>query len=353
MQPLNHAIREAANPFDRDLLSGWLREHLAGFSGLRNIVKFPGGQSNPTYKLVTDRTSYVMRCKPAPMAQLLPTAHAIEREYRVMAGLAATDVPVPRVHCLCEDESVIGRAFYIMDCMEGRVMWNQALPDVDPGNRTAIYQEMNRIIALLHSVDPAAVGLDGFGRPNGYMQRQISRWTNQFRACETENQPAMERLIEWLPEHIPPGEEAAIVHGDFRIDNMIFANDRPRVIAILDWELSTLGHPLADFSYHCLSWHLPSQQFRGLSDLNPAVDGIPSEREYIAQYCERTGRSMAEVLSHWNFYLAFNLFRLAGIAQGIVKRALEGTASHARAIDNRQLVEPLAAAGWAAAARTG
>jgi len=342
-------LSPVANTFDRDSLSRWLREHLAGFSGLQDIVKFPGGQSNPTYKLVTGRANYVMRCKPAPMAQLLPSAHAIEREYRVMAGLAATGVPVPRVHCLCEDESVIGRAFYVMDCIEGRLLWNQALPDVCPGDRTAIYREMNRIIALLHSVDPAAVGLGGFGRPNGYMQRQIGRWTKQFRACETEHQPAMERLIEWLPEHIPPGEETAIVHGDFRMDNLIFASDSPGVIAILDWELSTLGHPLADFSYHCLSWHLPSQQFRGLSDLNPAVDGIPSEREYIAQYCERTGRSMAAALSHWNFYLAFNLFRLAAIAQGIVKRALEGTASHARAIDNRQLVEPLATAGWAAA----
>ena len=335
--------------FDRDALSRWLREHLPGFSVLLDIEKFPGGQSNPTYKLVTDRGDYVMRCKPAAAAQLLPSAHAIEREYRVMAALASTGVPVPRVHCLCEDESLIGLAFYVMDCVQGRVLWNQALPELAPDGRTAIYREMNRVIALLHSIDPAAVGLEGFGRPQGYLERQIGRWTKQFRASETEHQSAMEQLIEWLPQHIPPGDEVAIVHGDFRLDNLIFGIDQPRIVAVLDWELSTLGHPLADFAYHCLSWHLSSGQFRGLSDLE--IAGIPAEREYMAWYCERTGRSMATVLRHWNFYLAFNLFRLAGIAQGIVKRALEGTASNARAIDNRQLVEPLASAGWTAASR--
>ena len=350
MSAILAAADPPAAPFDLDALGRWLDHHVPGFTGLRGAVKFAGGQSNPTYRLQTGGSDLVMRCKPAAASQLLPSAHAIEREFRVMSALAATDVPVPVMHALCEDESVIGRVFYVMDFVDGRVLWDQALPGMAPDVRRAHYDEMNRVIAALHAVDASAIGLDGFGRAEGYFARQIARWTRQYRASETDTIAAMEALIEWLPAHVPPVDEASIVHGDFRIDNLVFAHAEPRVVAVLDWELSTIGHPLADFAYHCLSWHLSSTQFRGLAGIDP-VPGIPGEREHIARYCARTGRSTEEVLVHWPFYLAFNLFRLAGIAQGIFKRALEGTASNARAMDNRQLVAPLANAGWAAAQR--
>lgn len=353
MQQATELAAAISAPFELAPLNKWLARHLAGFSEVREITKFAGGQSNPTYKLVTREGDYVMRTKPAPAAQLLPSAHAIEREYRVMTALASTDVPVPRTHCLCEDESVIGRAFYVMDCVDGRVLWDQSLPNMAPSERGAIYEEMNRVIAALHAVDAGSIGLDGFGRPQGYFQRQIARWTKQYQSTETDSVSAMDRLIEWLPLHMPQGDESTIVHGDFRMDNLIFAKDEPRVMAILDWELSTLGHPLADFSYHCLSWHLPPGPFRGIEGLDHRALGIPSERDHIRRYCERTGRELDAVLEHWNFYLAFNLFRLAGIAQGVAKRALDGIASNARALETRQLVEPLARAGLAAALRAG
>lgn len=343
---------QTAAAFDQDALERWLREHLPGFGKLHAAVKFPGGQSNPTYRLQTSSAEFVLRCKPAATTQLLPSAHAIEREFRVMSALAATGVPVPAMHALCEDESVIGRAFYVMGFVEGRVLWDQALPGMTPVARNAHYDEMNRVIAALHAVDPSTIGLDRFGRSDGYVARQIARWTNQYRASETDKIGAMEALIDWLPAHVPSLDDASVVHGDFRIDNLVFAHDEPRIVAVLDWELSTIGHPLADFAYHCLSWHLSSTQFRGLEGIAP-VPGIPSEREHIESYCIRTNRSVDEVLAHWPFYLAFNLFRLAGIAQGIVKRSLEGIASNARASDNRQLVAPLANAGWSAAQRMG
>jgi aminoglycoside phosphotransferase (APT) family kinase protein len=350
MSAVHAAANPSAVPFDLDALGRWLGHHLPGFTGLRGAAKFAGGQSNPTYRLRTGGSDLVMRCKPAAASQLLPSAHAIEREFRVMSALAATDVPVPVMHALCEDESVIGRVFYVMDFVDGRVLWDQALPGMAPDVRRAHYDEMNRVIAALHSVDASAIGLDGFGRAEGYFARQIARWTRQYRASETDTIAAMEALIEWLPAHMPPVDEASIVHGDFRIDNLVFAHAEPRVVAVLDWELSTIGHPLADFAYHCLSWHLSSTQFRGLVGIDP-VPGIPGEREHIARYCARTGRSTQEVVAHWPFYLAFNLFRLAGITQGIVKRALEGTASNAGAMNKRELVAPLANAGWAAAQR--
>ncbi len=335
--------------FDVAALERYLVGKLPDFSGGLRVEQFRGGQSNPTFKLLTPQRAYVMRAKPGPVARLLPSAHAIEREYRVLSALATTEVPVAKVHCLCEDESVIGRAFYVMQCVEGRVYWDQSLPDMSAAERRAIYDEMNRVLALLHSVDPAGVGLADFGRPGNYFVRQIGRWTKQYLASETEPIPAMNALIDWLPAHIPSDEETAIVHGDYRLDNMIFDPDAPRVRAILDWELSTLGHPLADFSYHCMSYHIAPGQFRGIAGLDYARLGIPTEREYVARYCERVGRDPEAVLANWDFYLAYNMFRLAAILQGIAKRVVDGTAANARAADAGKRARPLAEMGWAIA----
>ncbi|MCZ8108559.1 MAG: phosphotransferase family protein, partial [Burkholderiales bacterium] len=315
--------------FDAGALETWMRTNVEGFAGPLTVEQFKGGQSNPTFRLTTPSRAYVMRAKPGPVAKLLPSAHAVEREYRVLKALAGTDVPVARTYGLCEDEGVIGRAFYIMDCVEGRVLWDQSLPGLSNAERTAIYDEMNRVIAALHRVDVAAVGLQDFGKPGNYFARQISRWSKQYQLSETEKVPEMDRLIEWLPQHIPAGDETTVVHGDYRLDNMIFAKDQPRVLAVLDWELSTLGHPLADFSYHCMSWHIQPGAFRGIAGLDLAALGIPDEQAYIRRYCERTGRSG---IGNWDFYLAYNAFRLAGILQGIVKRALDGTASSPQAL---------------------
>jgi aminoglycoside phosphotransferase (APT) family kinase protein len=330
--------------FDVGALDTWMRGNVEDFAGPLTVEQFKGGQSNPTFRLSTPSRAYVMRAKPGPVAKLLPSAHAVEREYKVLAALAGTDVPVARVYGLCEDESVIGRAFYIMDCVEGRVLWDQSLPGVSNAERDAIYDEMNRVIAALHKVDVAAVGLTDFGRPGNYFARQISRWSKQYLLSETEKIPEMDRLIEWLPQHIPEGDESTIVHGDYRLDNMMFDRERPRVLAVLDWELSTIGHPLADFSYHCMSWHIPPGQFRGIAGLDLAALGIPSEAEYMRRYCARTGR---EHIGHWDFYLAYNCFRLAGILQGIVKRALDGTASSPQALEQGKRVRPLAEMAWA------
>ncbi|RPH41683.1 MAG: phosphotransferase family protein [Burkholderiales bacterium] len=330
--------------FDVGALDAWMRANVEDFAGPLTVEQFKGGQSNPTFRLSTPSRAYVMRAKPGPVAKLLPSAHAVEREYKVLAALAGTDVPVARVYGLCEDESVIGRAFYIMDCVEGRVLWDQSLPGVSNAERDAIYDEMNRVIAALHKVDVAAVGLTDFGRPGNYFARQISRWSKQYVLSETEKIPEMDRLIEWLPQHIPEGDESAIVHGDYRLDNMMFDRDRPRVLAVLDWELSTIGHPLADFSYHCMSWHIPPGQFRGIAGLDLAALGIPNETEYMRRYCARTGR---QSIGHWDFYLAYNCFRLAGILQGIVKRALDGTASSPQALEQGKRVRPLAEMAWA------
>ncbi|MFN0162139.1 MAG: phosphotransferase [Burkholderiales bacterium] len=331
--------------FDVGALSVWLKDHVEGFAGPLEVEQFKGGQSNPTFKLRAGGKSYVMRSKPAPAAKLLPSAHAIEREYRVQDALGKTGFPVARMHCLCEDESVIGRAFYIMECVEGRVLWDQSLPGMSPGERSAIYAEMNRVIALLHSTDYKAIGLETFGKPGNYFGRQIERWSKQYRISETEKIEAMDELIAWLPQHIPPGDEVAIVHGDFRLDNMIFHPTEPRVLAVLDWELSTLGHPMADFSYHCMSWHIAPGQFRGIGGLDLAALGIPEEAAYIATYERNTGRQVNT--RDWNFYLAYNMFRLAGITQGIMKRYLDGTAASQQALDAGKRARPLAEMGWA------
>ncbi|MEW6464307.1 MAG: phosphotransferase [Pseudomonadota bacterium] len=345
-----------AHAFDIDRLSDWLREHLSDFAGPLQVEMFKGGQSNPTYKLLTPQRSYVMRAKPGPVAKLLPSAHAIEREYRVMKALEGTPVPVARMLALCEDEAVIGRAFYVMEFVDGRVLWDQSLPDMTPTQRGEIYDEMNRVIAALHCVDPAAVGLADYGRPGNYFERQIARWSKQYQASITQPIEAMDRLIDWLPAHIPPRARddrlVRIVHGDYRLDNLMFDATQPRVRAVLDWELSTLGHPLADFSYHCMAWHIPPGAFRGIGGLDLAALGIPSESDYIRRYCERTGLATPEELAaDWNFYMAYNLFRIAAILQGIAKRVEAGTASSAQARASGAGARPMAELAWSFAQR--
>jgi aminoglycoside phosphotransferase (APT) family kinase protein len=337
--------------FDTAALQAYLEQHLPGFAGPLTVEQFKGGQSNPTYKLVTPQACYAMRSKPGPVAKLLPSAHAIEREFRVMGALAGSEVPVPKMHLLCDDESVIGRAFYVMEFVQGRVLWDQSLPGLSRDERAAIYDEMNRVIAALHKLDVAALGLADFGRPGNYFERQIARWSKQYQASITGPNEAMDRLLEWLPQHIPPSARdesmVTVVHGDFRLDNLIFHPTEPRVLAVLDWELSTVGHPLADFSYHCMSWHIPPGSFRGIGGLDHAALGIPLEAEYIRRYCERSGRGTPESLKvDWNFYLAYNLFRLAAILQGIAKRVEAGTAASEQARQSGAGARPLAELGW-------
>jgi aminoglycoside phosphotransferase (APT) family kinase protein len=334
--------------FDVGRLAAHLERHLPDFRGPVEVQQFQGGQSNPTYLIATPTAKYVMRSKPGPAAKLLPSAHAVEREFHVMRALAAQGIPVPWTLLLVEDESVIGRAFYLMQHVEGRIFWDQSLPDLDRVERASIYDEMNRVIARLHSVDIERAGLADYGKAGNYFERQIGRWSKQYRASETDRIEAMDRLIEWLPKHIPAGDETTVVHGDYRMDNLIFHPTEPRIIAILDWELSTLGHPLADFSYHCMSWHIPPGAFRGIAGLDLAALGIPDEQEYIRRYVERTGRPAIE---HWNFYLAYNLFRIAAILQGVYKRATEGLASSDNARQAGANAKALAELGWRYAQR--
>jgi aminoglycoside phosphotransferase (APT) family kinase protein len=279
-----------------------------------------------------------------PPGKLLPSAHAVDREYRVMAALAGTDVPVPKTYALCDDAEVIGTAFFLMDYVEGRVLWDPTLPELTPAQRTAHYREMNRVIAALHRVDPAAVGLADYGKPGNYLARQIDRWSRQYRASETERIEAMDRLIEWLPANVPSGEETSIVHGDYRIDNVVFHPGEPRILAVLDWELSTLGHPLADFAYHCMTWRMPEgAHARGLVGVDFAALGIPTEREYVAMYCKATGRDR---IDHFEYYVAYNMFRLAAILQGVMARALQGNAASAEALAAGRRTRAIAEEGW-------
>ncbi|MBM3366174.1 MAG: phosphotransferase family protein [Betaproteobacteria bacterium] len=335
----------ASMSIDTDALAAYLRQHVEGFAGQLQLERFSGGQSNPTYKLSAGGQHYVLRTKPAPASLLLPSAHAIDREFRVMDALSRVGFPVAKQYVLCLDESVIGRSFYVMEFIEGRVLWDQSLPGMSPSERAAIYDEMNRVIALLHRVDYQAIGLESYGKPGNYFARQIDRWTRQYKAAETEHIPAMESLIEWLPLHIPDGDMTTIVHGDYRLDNMIFHPTEPRILAVLDWELSTLGHPLADFSYHCMSWHIAPGVYRGIAGLDLESLGIPNEKDYIARYSERTGISIRA--EDFRFYLAYNLFRMAGILQGIMKRYQDGTAASEEALRNAQATKPMAALGWA------
>jgi aminoglycoside phosphotransferase (APT) family kinase protein len=311
---------------------------------VRDVEQFKGGQSNPTYRIIAvDGRRFVLRRKPP--GKLLPSAHAVEREFRVTKALYGKQFPVARPHVLCEDESVIGTAFYVMDYVEGRVLWDQSLPGMSKAERFAIWDELNRVIALLHGLDYRDAGLEGFGKPGNYIERQVARWSKQYRASETERVEAMDNLIEWLPKNIPPETGTTVVHGDYRLDNTIFHPTEPRILAVLDWELSTLGDPLADFAYHCMSWHIPPGQFRGIAGLDLPALGIPSEAEYVRRYCERTRRRSIDP-SHWDFYIAYNLFRIAAILQGILKRVVDGTAASAHARDAGSRAKPMAELGW-------
>jgi aminoglycoside phosphotransferase (APT) family kinase protein len=328
-------------------LGDYLRHYAEGFTRAPAVQRLSGGQSNPTYRIDAGGRCYALRTKPAPVALLLPSAHQIEREYRVLKALAQTDIPVPTVHHLCVDESVIGRAFYLMDFVPGRVFVDPRLPEVEPTLRAALFDDMNRVMAALHRVDWVALGLSDYGKPGAYLARQIARWSRQYRASETERIEAMDQLIDWLPRALPPDDVTALVHGDFRLDNLVFDADRPRIAAVLDWELSTLGSPLADFAYHCCVWHFPVGLYRGLSgEAHPA--GVPHEDEYRCRYRERSGH---DADAHWDYYIAYNFFRMAAIVQGILKRSLEGTAAAADAEAFGRGARRLAELGWARAER--
>jgi aminoglycoside phosphotransferase (APT) family kinase protein len=333
----------------RDELAAWLPTQVKDFGILAEIEKFTGGQSNPTYRISDGTITLVLRRK--PFGPILPSAHAIEREFRVISALHSTDFPVPRPVALCGDASVIGAPFYIMEMVRGRTLWDGALPDVPRGERTQIYNTLVDTLARLHNVVPATIGMANFGAPGNYFERQVRRWTTQYRASQTDDLLAMERLIEWLPRSMPRQDSVAIIHGDYRIDNVIFAAERPEVLAVVDWELSTLGDPLADFAYLAMSWVMPSGDRRAqLGGLDLIEAGIPDLVTVTERYCARTGRRS---LPDLDWYFAYSLFRLAGIVQGIKKRALEGNASGADAGNVGARVPGLAARAWEFARRAG
>jgi len=340
------AVREGF-AFDQASLEQWMTANVEGFAGPLSVEQFKGGQSNPTYKLITPGKHYVLRRKPP--GQLLKGAHAVEREARVLRGLEKAGFPVAHVYGLCEDDAVIGTWFYVMDMVEGRIFWDATIPDVSRDERHALFDAMNGVVAQLHMVDYEAVGLGEYGRPGNYFQRQIGRWSQQYLADELAGRdPNMDRMVEWLPANIPAADETSIVHGDFRIDNMIFHPTEPRVLAVLDWELSTLGHPGADFAYNAMMYRMPPHIVAGLGGADIAALGIPTEEEYLAAYCRRTGRSG---MPEYNFYMAFNFFRLAAIFHGIKGRVLRGTASSAEAQERAKSFPELAALAWEQAQR--
>jgi len=327
-----------------------MQSHVEGFHGELTVRQFKGGQSNPTYLLEAASGKYVMRRKPP--GKLLKSAHAVDREFRVISALYAADFPVPRPYVLCEDEQIVGTMFYIMEFVEGRIFWELDLPDSNPDERRAIYDSMNETIAKLHSFNYEKIGLGDYGKPGNYFARQISRWSQQYRASEINRIEAMDRLTEWLPANIPDDESSSIVHGDYRLDNMVMHATEPRVIAVLDWELSTIGHPLGDFTYHLMAWQTPEIGIgsTGLVGKDLAALGIPSEDEYVGQYCERTGR---EGIPNRDFFSAYNFFRIAAILQGIAGRVRDGTAASAHAERAGKAVAPLAELGWKYACRAG
>ncbi len=342
------AVREE-HRIDVGSLEAWLDSHVAGFRGPFELTQFRGGQSNPTYLVDAASGRYVLRRKPP--GKLLKSAHAVDREFRVISALYAADFPVPRPCALCEDDAVIGTMFYVMEFVDGRIFWELDLPGLQPAERGAIYDAVNATLARLHGFDYAALGLGDFGVPGNYFERQVSRWSRQYRASETDPVPAMDALIEWLPGNVPDDESASLVHGDFRLDNLVLHPTRAEVIAVLDWELSTIGHPLADFTYHLMAWQMPEIGIgsTGLAGKNLEALGIPDENTYTERYCQRTGRSQG--IAHRNFYSAFNFFRLAAILQGIVGRVRDGTAASAHAADAAAAVRPLADMGWQYAQR--
>jgi aminoglycoside phosphotransferase (APT) family kinase protein len=331
-------VREA-HRFDEGALSRYLEVHLPDFGGGLEVLQFDAGQSNPTFLLTSGDRRYVLRKKPP--GELLPKAHLVEREHRVMSALAGTGVPVPRTFHLCEDPSVIGTAFFVMEHLEGRVFWDASLPGLPPPERRRIHEEMVRVLAALHRVDYAAAGLLDFGQPGSYFERQASRWIRQYRASQTEPIEAMERLIDWLPGHLPEDDATSLVHGDYRIDNLIFHPVEPRIIGVVDWELSTLGHPLADLGYHCQAYHAATPYQPALAP--SPENGIPTEAEAIRAYRELTGRGDIE---DFEFYVAFSMFRLAAIVQGVYKRGLDGNASSTSALELGRLVRLQAEAAW-------
>jgi aminoglycoside phosphotransferase (APT) family kinase protein len=339
----------AGQEIDAGAVDRWLAENVDGYAGPLTVEQFNGGQSNPTYRLRTPGRDYVLRRKPG--GSLLKGAHAIEREYRVMSALAQTGFPVARPYGLCEDESVIGTPFFVMEMIEGRIFWTHALPGLGAADRADHFDGMNATLARLHSLDPNGRGLGDFGRSENYLARQIDRWSRQYRDdVAAGTLPEMDRLVEWLPTHIPPGDESRLVHGDYRADNLVFHASTPRVLAVLDWELSTLGHPLADFTYHLMMYRLPGHILGGLAGSDLAALGIPSEAEYVAAYCRRTGRERIEQL---DFYLAFNMFRFAAIIHGIKGRMVRGTAASPHAASLVAIMPELAAIALAQAERQG
>lgn len=330
-------VREGYS-FDEAALSRWMDANVEGFAGPLAVEQFKGGQSNPTYKLLTPGRNYVLRRKPP--GPVLKGAHAVEREAKVLSALGSVGFPVAHVYGLCTDESVIGSWFYVMEMVEGRIFWEATFPDVPAAERPAYFDAMNATIAQLHSIDHEAIGLGDYGKPGNYFARQVGRWSKQYLEDELAGRdPNMDALVEWLPTAIPDGDETSVVHGDFRCDNMIFHPTEPRVIAVLDWELSTLGHPLADFAYHAMMYHMPPHIVAGLVGADLDALNIPTEAEYVAAYCRRTGR---ETIPSWDFYMAFNFFRLAAIFHGIKGRYLRGTAASAHAKDRAEAFPVLA-----------
>jgi len=335
-------VREA-HRFDEAKLDAYLKQNMAAYEGPFEVHQFEGGQSNPTYKLTTKGGDYVLRKKPP--GKLLPSAHMVEREYRVFSALADTDVPVPTTHLLCEDPEIIGTPFYVMDFIEGRVLRDAVLPDMAPAERTAIYDDMSRVLAALHGVDYKARGLADYGKPGNYFARQVGRWSKQYTAAKTDDHASMDNLMDYLQSNIPDDETTCIVHGDFQLYNLMYHPTEPRVIAILDWELSTLGHPMADLAYNCMKYHQAGEM---AALIYGGETGIPDEEAFVADYCKRTGR---EKVDNWNFYLAFSFFRLAAIVQGVYKRGLDGNASSSAALSMREVFTATADVGWAIATR--
>ena len=339
---------EPRHRFDEAALKGWLATEVEGFEGPLSVSQFKGGQSNPTYRLDTPGRAYVLRRK--PFGTLLPSAHAVDREFRVISALHAVGFPVARPYALCVDDGVIGAMFYVMAAIEGRVFWNGALPDCSPDERRALYDAEITTLAQLHQLDPQAIGLGDYGKPGNYFTRQIDRWSRQYRASETETIAAMDRLMEWLPRTAPTQDRTSVVHGDYRLDNIIIHPSEPRIAAVLDWELSTLGDPLADFSYMLMNWAMPNDGRSGLAGLDLPALGIPTLEETVAQYCRLTGRDGVPEL---DWYFAYNLFRLAAIVQGIGGRVRDGTASSAQAAEMAARAPRLADAAWNFAERAG
>lgn len=328
--------------FPEDRLEAYLRLHIDGFQPPLTVRQFQGGMSNPTFLLQDGGgRRYVMRKKPP--GKLLPSAHAVDREYRVITALGPTDVPVPKTYLLCEDEAVIGQMFYVMEHVEGRVILEYSLPDTAPAERAAMYDQMNDALAKLHLVDFRAVGLEGYGRVGGYMARQVKRWSTQYEASKTDDVPEMEKLVVWLNENMPEDDETTIVHGDFRMQNMIYHPTEPKALAVLDWELGTLGNPLSDLAYNCLVYHYGDPERGDLTHADLKALGIPTEEEYVAAYCRRTGRSS---IPSWNFYLVLSLYRLAAIAQGVYKRGLDGNASSPDALKRGDRARALGGTAW-------